>query len=55
MLKNKRAQALIEYAIVFAAVVSAIVLMNNYFKNALNAKLKRTAVGLNSVFLDMNN
>ena len=54
MLKHKKAQALIEYSLVFAAVIAAVVIMDNYFKRSINAKLKRTALGLNAVFNEIN-
>lgn len=54
ILRNKIAQSTIEYALIFAAVTAAVVLMGNYHRRALNAKLERTAVGLNAVFQEIN-
>jgi len=50
----KKAQAVIEYSLIFTAVVMAIVMMYNYFHYSVNARLKRTAVGLNDVFEEIN-
>lgn len=54
MLRHKKAQALLEYALIFAAIIAAVVMMDNYFRRSLNARLKRTAIGLNQVFAEIN-
>lgn len=55
LFKSKKAQGAIEYAMIFAAVIAAAVLMNNYVKRGINAGLKSTAEGLNDVFEEINN
>jgi len=52
--KKKTGQAVIEFSLILAAILAAIVLMNNYFKRSLNARLERTALGLNAVFKEIN-
>ncbi len=52
--KNRIAQSLIEYALIFAAVISVVAVMSTYCRRSFNAKLKRTAIGLNAVFEKIN-
>jgi hypothetical protein len=54
ILKNKIAQSIIEFALIFAAIAAAAAGMGIYVRRSANAKLERTAIGLNAVFRDMN-
>lgn len=54
LLKNKKAQSTIEYALIFAAFIAAVVLMSSYYRRAFNAKLKRSSTNLNAVFQNIN-
>ena len=40
---------------ILAAIIAAAAAMSIYVKRSMNAKLKRTALGLNAVFSDINN
>jgi hypothetical protein len=54
VLLKGRAQSLIEYALIFAAVTAAVAAMGIYVRRSANAKLERTAIGLNAVFVEVN-
>jgi len=54
ILRERKAQAMLEYAFVIIAVIMCVVAMTTYVKQACYAKLKRSALGLNDVFKDIN-
>ncbi|MBI4982891.1 MAG: hypothetical protein HZC15_07175 [Candidatus Omnitrophica bacterium] len=43
MFRKNKAQSIIEFAVVFAVIVAAIIIMGQYIKNALSSKIRDTA------------
>ncbi|MBI4707605.1 MAG: hypothetical protein HY761_06740 [Candidatus Omnitrophica bacterium] len=43
MSRKNKAQSIIEFAVVFAVIIAAIIIMGQYIKNALTSKIRDTA------------